>query len=46
MSGIIRKHGEQASTFFHGGGNQVYIPENILNSPQFKEGIRKFKLGD
>ncbi|MBI3017932.1 MAG: hypothetical protein HYY62_08110 [Deltaproteobacteria bacterium] len=46
MSGTIRKHGEQASTFFHGGGNQVYIPKNVLNLSQFKEGIRKFKLGD
>ena len=46
MSGKIRKQGERASTFFHGGGNQIYIPEKVLNLSPFKESIRKFKLGE
>ena len=46
MSGVIRKHGERASTFFHCGGNQIYIPEKVLNLSPFKESVRKFKLGE
>ncbi len=30
----------RVSDYFHGGGNQVFVPENVLKTPEFTRGLK------